>query len=130
MVSRWVTISGTPTVSGVFNYTVTTTGGCPPATTSGTITVDVPNTATISYPLPLYCVAEDPVAVTILGAGSFTGGQFSVVPAGLAINANSGLITPNASTPGTYQVNYLVPSNGACSSFLVSTTITIVQDLV
>jgi hypothetical protein len=26
-------ISGTPTASGTFNYTVTTTGGCPPATT-------------------------------------------------------------------------------------------------
>ena len=35
-----VTISGTPTVSGVFNYTVTTTGGCPPATATGTITVN------------------------------------------------------------------------------------------
>ena len=39
-----VTISGTPTVSGTFNYTVTTTGGCPPATTSGTITVTPLNT--------------------------------------------------------------------------------------
>ncbi|RBA27302.1 hypothetical protein, partial [Flavobacterium tibetense] len=26
------TISGTPTAAGTFNYTVTTTGGCPPAT--------------------------------------------------------------------------------------------------
>ena len=39
-----VTISGTPTVSGVFNYTVTTTGGCPPATATGTITVTPLNT--------------------------------------------------------------------------------------
>ncbi|MEO7978918.1 GEVED domain-containing protein, partial [Flavobacterium sp.] len=35
-----VTISGTPTASGTFNYTVTTTGGCPPAISTGTITVD------------------------------------------------------------------------------------------
>uniref|UniRef100_UPI004048C5F6 PKD-like domain-containing protein n=1 Tax=Flavobacterium sp. TaxID=239 RepID=UPI004048C5F6 len=119
------TISGTPTVSGTFNYTVTTTGGCPPATATGTITVDIPNTASISYPLPLYCVAEAPVAVVITGTGNYTGGQFSAIPVGLSINASSGLITPAASTPGTYQVNYLVPSNGACSSFIVSTTITI-----
>ncbi|MEW5677563.1 hypothetical protein ABGT15_14730, partial [Flavobacterium enshiense] len=33
-----VTISGTPTASGTFNYTVTTTGGCPPATATGTLT--------------------------------------------------------------------------------------------
>ncbi|WP_305069027.1 PKD-like domain-containing protein, partial [Flavobacterium sp. LMO9] len=119
------TIIGTPTVSGTFNYTVTTTGGCPPATATGTITVDIPNTASISYPLPLYCVAEAPVAVVITGTGNYTGGQFSAIPVGLSINASSGLITPAASTPGTYQVNYLVPSNGACSSFIVSTTITI-----
>jgi gliding motility-associated-like protein len=33
------TISGTPTVSGVFNYTVTTTGTCAQTTAEGTITV-------------------------------------------------------------------------------------------
>jgi hypothetical protein len=33
------TISGTPTVPGTFNYTVTTTGTCFPASASGTITV-------------------------------------------------------------------------------------------
>jgi PKD repeat protein len=34
-----VTISGTPTVSGIYNYTVTLTGGCGTITASGTITV-------------------------------------------------------------------------------------------
>ena len=33
------TISGTPTASGTFNFTVTTTGPCTPATASGTLTV-------------------------------------------------------------------------------------------
>ncbi|MEZ0184750.1 hypothetical protein AB9T89_21140, partial [Flavobacterium oncorhynchi] len=33
------TISGTPTASGTFNYTVTTTGGCSSANLSGSITV-------------------------------------------------------------------------------------------
>ena len=43
-----VTISGTPSVSGTFNYTVTTTGGsCTAATTTGTITVN-PVTGTVS----------------------------------------------------------------------------------
>lgn len=35
------TISGTPTVSGIFNYTITTSGGCAPAATyNGTLTVN------------------------------------------------------------------------------------------
>ncbi|MFD2041472.1 hypothetical protein ACFSJW_19050, partial [Flavobacterium artemisiae] len=34
------TISGTPTASGTFNYTVTTTGGCSSASLSGSITVN------------------------------------------------------------------------------------------
>ncbi|MGX7668997.1 hypothetical protein ACWPKD_15250, partial [Flavobacterium pedocola] len=41
------TISGTPTVAGTFNYTVTTTGGCPPATATGTITVNPLNTIAV-----------------------------------------------------------------------------------
>ncbi|MFM9005246.1 MAG: hypothetical protein ACKOSR_07050, partial [Flavobacteriales bacterium] len=35
-----VTISGTPTVSGVFNYTVTLTGGCPSANNSASGTME------------------------------------------------------------------------------------------
>lgn len=45
--SNLVTISGTPTVSGTFNYTVTLTGGCSVVTSTGTITV-TPLVSTIS----------------------------------------------------------------------------------
>jgi hypothetical protein len=41
-----MTISGTPTVSGPFSYTVTLTGGCGVVTASGTITVTPANTIT------------------------------------------------------------------------------------
>ena len=41
-----VTISGTPTASGPFTYTVTLTGGCGVITTTGTITVTANNTVT------------------------------------------------------------------------------------
>lgn len=45
-----VTISGTPTVSGTFHYTVTLTGGCGTVTASGTITVDpAPETSAIYH---------------------------------------------------------------------------------
>ncbi len=43
-----VTISGTPMVSGPFNYTVTLTGGCGTVTANGTITVTPVNTITLT----------------------------------------------------------------------------------
>ena len=41
--SNAVTISGTPTVTGTFNYSVTSTGGCGTASATGTIIVANPN---------------------------------------------------------------------------------------
>jgi len=42
-----ITISGTPTVAGTFNYTVTLTGGCGNITATGTIIVQPNNTITL-----------------------------------------------------------------------------------
>ena len=42
-----MTISGTPTASGPFTYTVTLTGGCGVITATGTITVTPNNTVTL-----------------------------------------------------------------------------------
>jgi hypothetical protein len=44
-----VTISGTPTASGPFTYTVTLTGGCGVITTTGTITVTANNTVSLNF---------------------------------------------------------------------------------
>jgi hypothetical protein len=43
--SNTITISGTPTVSGTFNYTIPPTGGCGAVNATGTITVTPNNTA-------------------------------------------------------------------------------------
>jgi uncharacterized protein (TIGR02145 family) len=44
-----ISITGTPTISGIFNYLVTPTGGCGLVNASGTITVNTLPTATTSY---------------------------------------------------------------------------------
>jgi uncharacterized protein (TIGR02145 family) len=44
-----ITISGTPTNTGTFNYTIPLTGGCGTASATGTITVSVCPTTTIPY---------------------------------------------------------------------------------
>ncbi|SCX17224.1 PKD domain-containing protein, partial [Flavobacterium saliperosum] len=72
------TISGTPTVAGTFNYTVTTSGGCTPAATAtGTITVNssvVPTTG-FSYPTPVCSNGSNPTPTGV--AGFTTGGTYS-----------------------------------------------------
>ncbi len=68
-----------------------------------TITVTVP-TASITYgSTGAYCPTAAPATPTVAPAG----GTFSAPP-GLAINANTGAVTPANSTPGTYTVTYAV----------------------
>jgi hypothetical protein len=117
-----VTISGTPTVSGTFNYTVTLTGGCGTATASGTITVN-PNlpvsvsiaasanpvcagtsvsfTATPIYggTIPLYQWYMNTIAVA-------TGSNFTYVPANgdaiyVVMTSNAACVTGNPATSNT-----------------------------
>lgn len=47
--AKTVTISGTPAVTGTFNYTITTTGGSPNASVGGTIIVNSGSTSTLIY---------------------------------------------------------------------------------
>uniref|UniRef100_UPI0023B0BE85 hypothetical protein n=1 Tax=Tenacibaculum bernardetii TaxID=3021375 RepID=UPI0023B0BE85 len=48
-----ITISGTPTASGTFNYSIELTGGCNPAVNAiGTITVTPNNTAAAASTTP------------------------------------------------------------------------------
>ena len=57
-----VTISGTPSIAGTYNYTVTTTGGSASATKSGTITVSDPTT--LATPAPTYTLSGTTANVT------------------------------------------------------------------
>lgn len=68
-----------------------------------TITVRVP-TASITYGSTVAYCPTGPVATPTVAPA---GGTFSA-PAGLALNASTGVITPASSTPGTYAVTYAV----------------------
>ncbi|WP_394364584.1 beta strand repeat-containing protein, partial [Flavobacterium cheniae] len=118
------TISGTPTASGIFNYTVTTTGGCPPATTTGTINVNptaVPVTG-FSYSTPVCINGTNPIPTTV--PGFTTGGNYS--SPGLSINTSTGEINLALSTAGTYTVTYFYGATacGAAGSSTFDITIT------
>ncbi len=117
-----VTISGTPTVSGPFTYTVTLTGGCGVVATTGTIAVTALPTAAISYTGSPWCSTAPVQNVTLTGT---SGGLYSAAPAGLALDALTGAITPGSSTGGTYTVTYTIAAAGGCGIVTATATVTV-----
>jgi subtilisin-like proprotein convertase family protein len=106
------TISGTPTASGTFNYTVTTTGGCPPAaTTTGTITVTPQIPLQQEQPNGLYQYSNYTINLATTGA---TGATFAGLPAGVTGSwaGNVATISGTPTAAGTF--NYTVTTTGGC----------------
>ena len=117
----------TPSTSLVGTYTITLTypacGGCGVANFTTTVTVSSPGSATISYTTPLCTNDAATYAPTLAGAASAT--NYTATPAGLAIDLITGVISPSASTAGTYTINYSPASVGACVIIGTPTTVTI-----
>ena len=123
--SNVVTISGTPLVSGNFNYTVTLTGGCNSVIASGSINVNA-STANLSSAVgtnsQTKCIntAITEISYTTTGA---TGATFSGLPTGVTGNwiANLVTISGTPSAAGTY--NYTLTLTGGCSKTATGTII-------
>ena len=115
------TISGIPSVSGTFNYTVLTSGTCIQTSATGSITITTIPVATISYNGNPYCTSVSSVSVTQTGSGS---GTYSA-PFGLTLNTTNGAITPSTSTTGTYTITYTIPPSAGCPQITTTDTITI-----
>ena len=65
-----ITISGTPTASGTFNYTIPLTGGCGAANATGTITVTANMTAAAASSTPTLCISTPLTAITHTTTGA------------------------------------------------------------
>jgi PKD repeat protein len=93
-----VTISGTPSATGAFNYTVTLTGGCGAVTANGTINVNaLPVTSVITGSATPACGAAGvPYSVTSTAGSTYTW----TVPAGATVATGQGTnsITVNFGT--------------------------------
>jgi hypothetical protein len=106
------TISGTPTGTGTYNYTVTTTGSpCVNPSVNGTITVDGVGTISLAggNASPAVCINNQLGTITYAIGGNATGASITAgsLPPGVNGSYNNGLFTISG-TPtaaGTYPVH-------------------------
>ena len=126
-----ITISGTPSASGTFNYTIPLSGGCGSVNATGTITVTADNTAGSPSSSPTVC--QDPgsniTPITIATTGATGIGVSSGFPTGISASFNANTITitgPVIGGPNTY--NYTIPLTGGCGSVDATGTIIVAAD--
>jgi len=114
-----VTISGTPTVSGLFNYTVTTTGGCSPTVIlGGSITINPLSamvlTSAATTTNQTICLNDSVTPITYTVGGSATGANVIGLPAGVSGNLVSGIFTISGTPTVSGTFNYTVTTAGGC----------------
>ncbi|MDC0313558.1 gliding motility-associated C-terminal domain-containing protein [Flavobacteriales bacterium] len=109
--------------AGAYTVTYTTAGACS-ANSNQAITIVADEDATYTYSSTTECQSGTDMTATITGTA---GGTFTSTPAGLTINAGSGLIDVSTSTANAYDVTYTTP--GTCSaSLIISVTINADED--
>ena len=123
------TISGTPSVSGTFNYTVSTTGPCIKPTAAGTVTVTPNATINLSSAAgtdgQTLCQNTPITNITYTVGGSGTGATVSGLPAGVtgSFAGSTFTISGSPSVSGTF--NYTVSTTGPCVKPTANGTITV-----
>ncbi|MCY7292558.1 MAG: T9SS type A sorting domain-containing protein, partial [Ferruginibacter sp.] len=125
-----LTISGTPTATGTFNYTVTTSGGCGTQSRTGSITVVMPPSITLTSAAgtnaQTICIGNAIATITYTTSGGITGATTTGLPAGVTGSYSGGTngtytISGTATTTGT--INYTITTSGGVTTATGSITI-------
>jgi Zn-dependent metalloprotease/alpha-tubulin suppressor-like RCC1 family protein len=117
--SNILTISGTPTTTGIFNYTISFSGNCGFLLPGGQINVSVPNTIVLSSQVgsdsQTVCTNNPIINITYNTTGA-TGATITGLPIGVTGTwvANVVTISGTPTSIGTY--NYLVVLNAGCNN--------------
>ncbi len=124
-----ITISGTPTASGTFNYSIPLTGGCSSANATGTITVTPNNTAGGASSTPTLCINTALTDITHATTGATGIGSASGLPAGVSAAWASDIITISGTPTASGTFNYSIPLTGGCGSINATGTITVTPNM-
>lgn len=123
-----ITISGTPTATGTFNYTIPLTGGCGSVNATGTITVTGDNTAGTASSTPTLCVNTALTDITIATTGATGIANVTDLPAGVTASWSSDVITISGTPTATGTFNYTILLTGGCGNVDATGTIIVTPD--
>jgi hypothetical protein len=123
------TLSGTPTVSGTFTYTITTTGSSCNTSVTGTLTVNSPATLTLSSVAgtnsQTVCQNSAITAIQYTLGGGATGATVTGLPTGVTFNSSGGSVEISGTPTVTGAFTYTVTTTGASCNTSVTGTITV-----
>jgi FG-GAP-like repeat/IPT/TIG domain len=117
-----ITVSGTPTASGTYNYTIPLTGGCGSVNATGTITVSPASTVGAASYSPNVCPNVAMTSVTHATTGATGIGSATGLPTGLTAAWASNTITISGTPTQSGTFNYSIPLTG-CGSVNATGTI-------
>ncbi|MBK7807560.1 MAG: hypothetical protein IPJ51_14890 [Saprospiraceae bacterium] len=104
--SNTITISGTPTAAGTFNYTIPLTGGCGTVNATGQIIVNINTAATVAN--TTLCIGTT-ISRTQATTGATGIGTATGLPAGVTVSWAANVITFSGTPTAAGTFAYTIP---------------------
>ena len=120
-----ITISGIPSNTGIFTYTIPLTGGCGSFSATGSIEVIPSNTVSAASSTPTLCVNTVLTPITHNTTGATGIGSALGLPAGVSASWSGNVITISGMPSVTGTFTYSIPLTGGCGSVAATGTITV-----